>query len=442
VKSILVCIALFAAVQTQIARAEGDLLGADGIAEAIVAMTSRVWSGPRTPAPPEVARPKSATSTLRSSEALVSVHADPSVDPATIERTLEALEYARGRLSALGWPTPFSDGDLGGDPGVDLYLTSELARGAYVGELVPWSYLDGASTFIVMDPSTPSEWIEACVIESYVDGVLLGADPAESPSWRRATGAWLAWELTGRFGCEDAVHDQQAEPFRSFITNGVDGGAGGALFLAFISGRHANESTVFVRDVWDLARQRTWEGIGLRAEPDLWSAFDAAIGLSGDSLLDNLVELGVARWFVGRSDGVDPALRALDDDAIAPVTRTMTKLPTRVSAPLPLEPTGSGYVLMDRSVWGDLHRLRAWFRGEYGVHWSFAAVQIDGSGRELRRMVAPPTSSTPEAFLPVELDERTTRLLFVVTHLGNDLFDADEPITTERSFEIVVDRAD
>jgi hypothetical protein len=159
-------------------------------------------------------------------------------------------------------------------------------------------------------------------------------------------------------------------------------------------------------------------------------------------LLDNVVDLGVARWFIGRAPSVDGSLRAIDSDATAPVTRTMTRLPTRVSAPVPLEPGGSGYVVMERSVWRDFRRLRAWFRGEYGVRWSFAAVQLDSAGRELGRMVAPHTSVTPEAFLPLELDGKTASLLFVVTHLGNDLLDADEPVTTERSFEIVVDRSD
>ena len=442
VKSILVCIALGFAAQAQTARAQGDSLGADGIAEAIVAMTSRVWTGPRTPAPVETPRPSSAFVSRHSNHALVSVHAPPSIDAEAVQRILAALELARGRLSALGWPDPFPDGDLGGGPGLDLYLSTELPPGAYSDALVPWAYLDRATTFVVMDPATPSEWTDACVTETVAEGLLLAADPAEARAWRRATAAWLAWELTGRFGCHDAVEEQQAEPFRSWIANGADGGAGGALLLAYLSARHAGGSPVFVRDVWDLARQRTWEGVGLRAEPDLWAAFDVAIGLSGDSLLDNVIDLGVARWFIGRAVNVDPSLRAIDRDATAPVTRTMTRLPTRVSAPVPLEPGGSGYVVMERSVWGDLRGLRAWFRGEYGVHWSFAAVQVDEAWRELRRMVAPNTSVTPEAFLPLELDDATARLLFVVTHLGNDLLDADEPVTTERSFEIVVDRAE
>ena len=104
--------------------------------------------------PAEVPRPVSASLTMRSPRALVSVHADPWVDRETMTQTLSALELARGRLSALGWPARHADGDLGGDAGVDLYLTSTLPPGAYVDELVPWSYLDSASTFIVMDPST------------------------------------------------------------------------------------------------------------------------------------------------------------------------------------------------------------------------------------------------------------------------------------------------
>ena len=279
------------------------------------------------------------------------------------------------------------------------------------------------------------------MIESYAESVLLGADPAESRGWRRATAAWLAWELTGRFGCDDAVYEQQAEPFRSWIANGVD--AERVELCCLRTCPHVTQTVPRCSFATSGTSRGTHMGgrrtaCGARPLVSVrrrhWTV--------GDSLLDNVVDLGVARWFIGRSAEVDPALRAVDADAIAPVTRTMTRLPTRVSAPVPLEPGGSGYVVMDRSVWGELHGLRAWFRGEYGVRWSFAAVQVDEEGHELGRMVAPATSVTPEAFLPIELDEDTSQVVFVVTHLGNDLLDADEPVTTERSFEITVDRAD
>ena len=120
VKSNLVCIVLTIALQTQTARAQGDPLGTDAMAEAIVSMTSRVWTGPRTAAPDRVPRPRAATLTVHSPYALVSVHADPSVDAATMRQALASLEYARWRLDVMGWPSPRPDGDLGGGHELDL----------------------------------------------------------------------------------------------------------------------------------------------------------------------------------------------------------------------------------------------------------------------------------------------------------------------------------
>ena len=180
VKSNLVCIALAIALQTQTARAEGDPLGADEMAEAIVSMTSRVWTGPRTASPDRVPRPREASLALRSPHALLTVHADPSVDQPTLRRTMAALELARARLDAMGWPAPISDGGLGGGPEVDLYLTVALPPDAYSDGLAPWAYLDRASTFAVLSPVTPTAAPDACVTAAYVEALLMSMDPAEA----------------------------------------------------------------------------------------------------------------------------------------------------------------------------------------------------------------------------------------------------------------------
>jgi hypothetical protein len=96
---------------------------------------------------------------------------------------------------------------------------------------------------------------------------------------------------------------------------------------------------------------------------------------------------------------------------------------------------------MDSTTWGDRTKLQAWLRGEYGVRWSFIAVQLDAGGGEVRRLAAPRTASTPQAYLPIEVDERTRQLLFVVTSLSNALPDADEEDVHPRSFELIVDGA-
>ena len=147
------------------------------------------------------------------------------------------------------------------------------------------------------------------------------------------------------------------------------------------------------------------------------------------------------RWFVGRSARGDAVIACLDNDAKVPITRQMKRLPTRIVASQPLETFGSAYLVMDASSWGDSRRLRAWLQGEYGVSWSFVAVQLDGRGNEIRRIAAPPTGPAPKSYLPIELEDSTRRLLFVVTNLASGLPDADEPDSSERAFELIVDRA-
>jgi hypothetical protein len=442
VKSNLVCIALAIALQTQPAQAQGDPLGADEMAKAIASMTSPVWTGPRTSPPKRVRRPREASLALRSPHALLTVHADPSVDEQAMRLAMSALEHARARLDAMGWPSPISDGGLGGGPDIDLYLTAALPPDAYSDGMASWTYLDRASTFAVLSPATPTTMLDACVIAAYAEALLMSMDPAEAKVWRRATAAWLTWELTGQFGCDQAVTHQQAEPFRSWVGGPASDGAGGALWLAYLSARHDAARGHFVRDVWGLASQRTWEGNGLRADPDLWSATESAVEQSGDRLLDNVEELAVLRWFVGRGDSRNAAIAALDSDARVPISRQMTRLPTRVIARRPLESFGSAYVVMDAEVWDDSPRLRAWLRGEYGVRWSFVVVQLDARGNEVRRITAPQTGPTPKAYLPIEIDKATHRLLFVVTNLSNALPDADEAEVNQRSFELIVDRSD
>ncbi|MFW2388516.1 MAG: hypothetical protein ACN4G0_09285 [Polyangiales bacterium] len=438
----LVCIAVAIALQTQTAQAQGDLLGADEMAETIVSMTSRVWTGPRTPIPEPVARPGGTLLDARSGRALVALHADPGVSAETLRGAMGALEEARARLGAMGWPGPIPDGARGGGPELDLYLSGALPAGAHSDAMVSWSYLDRASAFAVVDPATPSSSLDACVTEAYAEALLLSLDPAEARAWRRATAAWLTWEITGRLGCDEAVTQQQTEPHRSWISGAAGAGAGGALWLAHLSARHDGARGRFLCDVWGLASQRTWEGAELRADPDLWSAIETAVNLSGDKLLDNVEELAVLRWFVGRAHRDDVVVRALDPDMRVPVSRTMTRLPTRIVGSPSLAPFGSAYVVMNGDTWNGHGRLRAWLRGEYGVHWSFVAVQLDADGSETARISAPPTGAEPKAYLPLQLHETTEQLLFVVTNLSDGLPDADEAEVHQRAFELIVDVAD
>lgn len=425
------------------AGADGDPLGADEVAEAIALLTTPVWTGQRTPAPPGTPRPTSASKTIRSNVALVAVHAPADMDDETAIGILRALEFARAELDVMGWPAPLPDGSLGGGPSLDLYLVpTDPPTSAYADDLASWSYLDRASTFAVLSPEIPLSAVEACVTAAYAEALLLSMDPAEAGAWRRATAAWLTWELTGHFGCGDPVFDQQAEPYRGWVRGGAERGAGGALLLAFLAARHDGVKAEFVRDAWLLASQRTWEGHGLRGDPDLWAAINTAIARSGDSLLDNIQELAVQRWFVGRGSAKSEVIEAVDGDAQVPITRSLTRVPTRMVAPRPLDVFGSAYVMLARESWLGNRRLQAWLKGEYGVRWSFVAVQLDERGNEVQRIANPTTEATPSAYLPIELADAAESLLLVVTNLSSRLPDADIASGNQRAFEVIVAAAE
>ena len=422
--------------------AQSKIEGVHELASAIATMTTPVWKGPRAAPPEPTPRPYPGGG-LRSAIAPVAVHAAGSSDLKTLQSALRALEIAHTELSTRGWLPPATDAALGGGPEFDLYLVPGVSGSeGYADGLVIWSYLDRATTFAVVDPTVSASMLAACVTNAYAEALLLSLDPAESHAWREATAAWLTWEVTGRFGCREAVDEQQREPHRSWIAGGSGDGAGGALLLAFLSARHDGGSGRFVRDVWELASQRTWEGDGLRAEPDLWSAFNTAIGLSGDRLEDNIVDLAILRSIVGKDDRANGLGANLDERPSAPVSHRLKTLPARVTGDPPLQPFGSAYVALETTDVARPGTVRAWLEGEYGVRWSLAAVQLDEDDKELARVIAPPTDRSGRAYLPIELLEDASKVLFVITNLSSRLPDADEPDTNERAFQLVVARAE
>lgn len=430
------------------ARAQSSFPGADEWAEAIVEQSTPKWKGPVVPAPAPRERPAAATM-ARSTFHPLAVHAEAGVGPRRIHNALAALERAQATLDAAGWPAPYPDGGRGATSGFDLYLVRRGAPAAtaFRDAPIPWLALDAASTFAVMDPQVPDDTLAACVTAAYAEAVLLGQDPAEARAWRRATGAWLAYLVTGQFGCDDAVTIQQREPWRSWIAGGARHGAGGGLLLALLSEIHDGGSGTFIREVWQLTRQLSGlDAHTYRGSPDLWMALERAVSRSEDDLRAELANLGVARFFAGVPERETAAsydvLRALGPRAAPPVSDTVAwgQLPEHFPpADPPLEPFGSRYYMVDVSDAPPSSQLRVWLRGEYGVEWSLVAVRLDDEGKELRRLLAPGRRE-PRSYLPVELFSDTDRVLLVVTNLSSRLPDADIPDENVRSFRLIVDQ--
>ncbi len=409
------------------------------------------WKGPTVAYPDLEQRPRPAPFKLDSDLRPLSVHAAAEIPFETARAALDALEQARELLLQTGWPEPFPDGGLGRTAGFDLYLDprSEQPAAAFADAPVSWSELDGVSSFAVLNPRLvhPGQ-LEACVVDAYAQAILLGQDPAEAASWRRATSAYLAWLVTGIFGCADEVAEQQQQSWRGWITGAPESGSGGALFLALLSEREDGNTGTFVRELWQFARQssRSVRGPDLRASPDLWEALDRALGNAGESLDEIVLEMAVARYFSGaeprRRAGAYLAPRTLRSNAAVPVpvTLALDRLPARlpVSDP-PLEAHGSAYYLVDTSAASAPLRLKVWLHGEIGARWSLAAVRLSGDGRENGRTTATARNGA-SGFLAAELGPEVDRVLLVVTHLPVQRVDADRDTDSARAFQLTVDR--
>lgn len=421
----------------------------DDYARTIVALGGRKWVGDRVPWPEPADRPGGDLYVLRSALRPLAVHAARTVAIEDAEAALDALEASWDLFDATGWPAPPADGGFGGTAEFDVYLVpSDEAAAARMDAPIPWSFLDAASTFAVVDASIDRDDLAPCVTSAYTQAVLLGQDPAEAPAWRRATGSWMAWMITGALGCGDPMPAQQREPWRSWIDGAAEEGAGGALFLAMVSARHDRGTGTFVRDVWQLARQQTWEGDELRASPDLWEALEAAVEQSGQTFLSLIEDLAFQRFFAGdparARHATIPVLAELPGDAAVPVLPRMqwARLPQRTpELPAGIEPFGSGYALVDVSGAPESASVRIWLQGEYGVRWSLAAARLGADLRPLDRVTAPPRH-VPNSYIPMQLTRDTRYVLIVVTNLSSRLPDADVPDENVRSFRVLVDRGE
>lgn len=412
-----------------------DPLGLHDWADAVVRSSGSRWVGERLPEHDPEARPASALR-AESSRAELSVHAPDGVSDQQVARALEGIEAMHDLLMAEGWPAPLSDGGRGGTVGTDLYFVEEASpRRAGFDERALHTYLDRASTFARLSTGTSPSDIAACAGVAYAEALLFSADPAEAESWRRATAAYQAQRLTGRWGCEDEALAAQQEANEAFVSYADEPPqAGGALLLAALAERHEEQRGELVASLWDLASQRTWEGGGYRGSPDLWEALETVLRVSHDPFATALETLALDRFLAGsRVTRSAPAwAHALPPHAVPSPTLSMSTAALRthppgtgeLEPPIEIEPTGSYYALVDVREAPAGSRLRVFLRGEFGVAWSLAVARLGPSGDELGRMSAPPRRGTPRSYLPVELGPGTATVLVAVTNLGREPRDA------------------
>ena len=384
------------------------------------------WAGPTVAFPDAAPRPAHMAWAIDSEWLPLRVHGGAAVEIARGDAALRALERAYDYLVENGWPVPFSDGGRGGSLGFDLYLV-DGGGGARVevDVSVPWAPLDAATSWAAIDATAArraGDALDACATATLAEAALFGQDPAEDAVWRRATGAYVAYLATGRFGCDDdAVATRQRAPELGWSADPTDTGAGTALWLAMLSEREGGAPGAFVRETWQLARQKS-EGARLRGSPHFAEALARALQNAGESLEPILQDLSVARYFAGdavrRAGAPYAILRALPSDAAVPLVADIRAdtSPKRVALDPPLRVGGSAYVRVAFGAELAGTELPVWLAGQPGVRWSLAIVKFGADGREIGRIVATPRN-VPKSYVPVLLEPGTHSVLLVVSAL-------------------------
>ncbi|MBK8171783.1 MAG: hypothetical protein IPK60_15745 [Sandaracinaceae bacterium] len=445
-------IALFAVLLSFFAspgRVFAQIQGVDEWAEALVLGLTPHWAGQRVPHPVVVSRPAESGAYTSSTFESIRVHGLADSSEADLRDVLAIVEQSAIALRAEGWGVPAEDGGLGGSTEFDLYLADLGDQGYQInsdGTLL-WPHLDSDSGFAIVERSLAGRDLVACVTAAYAESVMLGLDPAEAPAWRRATAAYLTYQLTGSFGChEEEVLAGVARAYESAIPDvvrvaeGRDAAPAG-YFIGLLDAQQRNGDGSFIRDMWQLTRQRTWEGSDLRGSPDLWMAIETTLGFNEHKLPEIIEQLSVARYLAGTTGAPTLGDRALPH--VEPIwigNVQFADLPEHfpVANP-PIETYGQGFALVHTPNVPANTRLRVWMHGEFRVEWDLIVVPLDRNKHEITRIAAPPRR-TPRSYLEVLLPANTDRVLIAVTNMSHRLPDADIPDENARSFELIVDR--
>ncbi|MDB4972495.1 MAG: hypothetical protein JWN48_836 [Myxococcaceae bacterium] len=383
-----------------VSAAQAQLL--DGIerwADSTVGLSSSKWAGARVPFPPPSLRPQT-TQRLDSLDWPLSVHAGPQVPVARLVQVLLAAEATHALLAATGFLTSFGDAGQAGTGGRDLYLVDGALPAAHsaIDASGNFSALDGARAFALLDARLPAARLFACTAQALVDAQLFELDPAEASALRRASAAYFAALIAGET-CDDPALEPSQNPFLA------DSSASGAAWLAALAERQDQNRGTFLFDMWQFARQRTWEGEDLRASPDLMEAIDKALERSRESLALVAGELSESLALA------HPELvRTLPWAALPSFT-------PRSDPPLGI--FGSKHLRIELGGARPGTRLRVWSRGEAGGRYTLSAQRFDAEGKQLARLELEPRRD-PTSQLSIELDARTNAVLVSVTRFADE----------------------
>jgi hypothetical protein len=334
----------------------------------------------------------------------VCVRGATAVHPEAISATLRHAEAALETYLALGLPPPLADGWLGGDERYDIYL-QRGAEPVTTVDLVPvLDTFDRASAFTVLAPAGVRPGCAAAseVARHLAHAVLLGMDAGAEAGALSMAASYLASLAVPCTPVETvAIDDLQRHPERELTAGDPNRPDGAMLFPAYLDEAWGNGKPAgVITALLTVSHQRTPAGAwSWSNEPDVFDALRLAAKDRDTSIGDMLLELAVARAFVGsRSD--EGHLRDVARFGDAGRVRfewavPFSSLPRRLAPLRPISSTGSTYLwldLKDAPADAGITFVAEW---ELPVLFQWALVKVDAEGKEVGRVgVAPVYGST------------------------------------------------
>jgi len=357
-----------------------------------VAPNARAADG-RRPAVPTTPRPQSRLLGCSLKE-LVCVHetAARRVSADVAARALDAAERTLTHLRRLGLNRPLLDGNLGGSPAFDVYLTEDVAGGRAADDAssVVGAY-DAASAFALVAGRDRGCALESDIARSVGQAALLGLDPGAHPSTLALASSQLATAVAPCATVEtEAVDRFQASPEVALTHASIDHFAGESLWLDYLDETYGRGTPGrLVTELIAIEGQRTpptsptWT-----AEPDIFDVLRRLLLTMRTSLDEAQLGFAVARAFVGsRSDGAHLErtehhgdLGRVRFDWSVPVASLPRRLRTRE-----IEATGAAYLWLDTKGAAPRGPLVVVAECERTYAFRWAIVTVDEDGKELGR---------------------------------------------------------
>lgn len=354
-------------------------------------------------------------------------------------------------MAALGWPSPLSDDDRGGDARYDVYLQEGAAPAVVPDEIPTGGAWDRASAFSVLSPPDVSAGcaFDAAVARTIAGAVALRFDAGVEASVLAMAESHLAASIVDCYVDEDAaIDDFQRDPERSFARSAPDAPAGSMLFARFLDDHHGSGVPgAVLLGLLAVSGQRTpASALEFSNEPDVFDALRSNARSRDKPFEDLLLDFAIARAFVGsRSDGAHLSdVETFGDFGRVRFEWTIpwSTLPRRLAPMRPIEPTGATYLWIDLAGApedGELGFVADW---ELGVLFHWALVKIDASGAEVGRVRIGGINGATHVERTLVGLRGLSGILVVGTNVGSidrsHPYDPDEPATHPRGYTVML----